>query len=56
VNIKIPSATNYSPSVVLHFLSLKLVTEMSEERENGVAVRSRNVNTATPYSCNRTQA
>ena len=54
--MKIPSATIYIPSVVLHFLLLKLVIEMSEEQKNRVAMTSRNVNTATPYSWNHTQA
>ena len=44
MNFKILRARNYSPSMVLHFISPTLVPEMSEEQENRVTMRSRNVN------------
>ena len=56
MNFEILSAKNYSPSMVLHFISPTLIPEMSEEQENRVTTRSRNVNTATLQSCNCTQA
>ena len=56
MNFEILSAKNYSPSMVLHFISPTLIPEMSEEQENRVTTRSRNVNTATLQSPNHTQA
>ena len=56
MNFKIVSTRNYSPSMVLHFISPTRVPQMSEEQENRVTTRSRNVNTATLQSCNCTQA
>ena len=53
MNFKIPDGTNCSPIVLLCFCPAKQIPGMNEEQENGVAVRSRNQNTATPQSGNR---
>jgi hypothetical protein len=50
MNFKILDGTNCNPVVLLCFHSPKQIPEMNEEQENGVTVRGRNENTATPQS------
>jgi hypothetical protein len=52
MEFKFLDAINCSPIILLCFHSRKQMPELNEEQENRVAVRGRNVNTATPKSGN----
>jgi hypothetical protein len=54
-NFKIPAGTNCGHSMALQLCSLERMTEMIEERENGVAMKRENISTATSNASNNAQ-